>query len=64
MRSADGWRSAKYDRLPLDMKVSAVTVAPDQLYVLKSDVAKFILGGKPTLPFELFRVDPAEFDAR
>lgn len=64
LRSRDDWRSAKYDRLPLGTKISAVTVAQDQLYVLKSDVAKFVLGGKPALPFEILRIDPAEFDAR
>lgn len=63
-RSTDGWYSADYDLLDVDYKVAGVTAAEGSLYVLKSDVAKFLLGGEPDLPFELLRVDPAEFDAK
>lgn len=64
-RSTDGaWYAAEYDLLDVDYKIAGVTAAEGSLYVLKSDVAKFLLGGTPDLPFELLRVDPAELDAK
>lgn len=60
----DDWLAGAYTLLDVDYAIAGVTVAEGSLYVLKSDVAKFLLGGSPDLPFELLRVDPAEFDAK
>jgi hypothetical protein len=42
--------------------LSTATVAEGQLYVIKSDVTNFVLNRPLDLPFEIFRVDLAEFD--
>jgi sugar lactone lactonase YvrE len=65
LRSPDArWESATWRQLVVGTRIASVTVAGRQLYVLKSDVARFILGGTPPLPFELLRIDPAELDPR
>ena len=62
VRSTDGWRSAAYTRLQVGEKITGIVSVDDTLYVLKCDIAKLVLGGDPSLPFELIRVDPADFD--
>ncbi|MCA9537902.1 MAG: SMP-30/gluconolactonase/LRE family protein [Myxococcales bacterium] len=58
-----GWFTAHFDRLELaDASLSGVTAADGALYVLDSDVTRFVLGGQPDLPFELLRVDPNAFN--
>jgi hypothetical protein len=39
-------------------KVSAITFVNEVPFLLKSDVAAYILGSRPALPFELIAVDP------
>ncbi|MFT7580845.1 MAG: sugar lactone lactonase YvrE [Myxococcota bacterium] len=65
LSSPDGtWRTIELDQHRLDVSISGVTVAEGQLYVLKSDVVQFVVGGvQPDIPFEIRRVDPAVFDA-
>lgn len=61
LRSGDGWRTARMERFELGYKIAAVTVARDQLYVLRSNIPQFLLPGSPG-PFELVRFDPRMFD--
>lgn len=61
LRSTDDWRTARMDRFELGFKLAAVTVARDQLYVLRSNIPQFVLPGSPG-PFEIVRFDPAMFD--
>jgi len=42
--------------------LSTATSAQGQLYVIKSEVFNFVLGTPLELPFEIFRVDLADFD--
>ncbi len=61
LQSEDGWRTARMDRFEVGAKLAAVTVAREQLYLLKADIPSFVLGTKPGA-FGLMRFDPAMFD--
>ena len=57
----DSWKRAQYDMIPVGAKISSVTVAQGQLYVLRSDIPKFVLRA-PKQDFGLTRIDPGVFD--
>lgn len=61
LKSSDGWSSARMDRFEIGAKLAALTVARDQLYLLKSDIPSFVLPTRPA-PFGLVRFDPRSFD--
>lgn len=42
--------------------LSTATVADDALYVIKSEVTRFVLNQPPELPFEIFKVDLSAFE--
>ena len=56
---ADGAASGQVSTLSVpgvDGGLSTATVAEQQLYVVKSEVQAFVLGGEPDLPFRIVRV--------
>jgi sugar lactone lactonase YvrE len=62
VRFAADFRSGDVVNVKQISGLSTATVAEGQLYVIKSDVTNFVLNRPLDLPFEIFRVDLAEFD--
>lgn len=62
--SHDDWRSATVEsaRAPQRRGVTAIVVARGALYAADGQTARFLLGLRPTLPFQLAVFDPARFD--
>lgn len=61
LTSEDNWLTANPVFVDVDVAIAAVTLAQGDLYVLKSDIPKFVLGGDFDLPFELIRVPLTRF---
>lgn len=53
------WTAATYLALEVGVPIAALTPAEGALYLLQSDVAAFVLSGRPAREFAIFRVDPA-----
>lgn len=66
LTSQDDWRTATVEsaRAPQERGVTAIVVARGGLYAANGQTARFLLGLRPTLPFQLVLIDPAGFDAR
>jgi sugar lactone lactonase YvrE len=56
------YTAAEVKTVAQESGLSTATVAESQLYVVKSEVAKFVLGQPLDLPFEIFRVDLNAFN--
>jgi sugar lactone lactonase YvrE len=61
LRFNGDYTAAEVVNVPQQSGLSTATVAESQLYVIKSEVAKFVLGLPLDTPFEIFRVDLGAF---
>lgn len=62
LTSEDDWETATPHFVDVGAAIAAVTFAEGALYVLKSDIPKFVLGGELDLPFSVFRVPLSVFN--
>lgn len=62
VRPDDGFASATVTVAPQVSGLSTGTVAEGELYAIKSEVTRFVVGQPLMLPFEILRIDSAAFD--